>query len=442
MKRLLTSAAVLLLLAGASQASPTLVAMTGDAAPPVIDGRVLDEPVWQLKGLRAVLSLNGTGQPPRQATRCGVLYDATSLYVAFVCDAAQPVALKATPGPRDADLTGQEVVEFFLAASGEESPWYRFTVSAAGVLADAMAWDRSYNTAAVAAAARTATGWSAELRIPLIDLRPDLAVQDTWRVNFLRRDQATGELSSWAPWSDELVAVSRFGELVEVRANWPEVVRQSLWRRALSLQRQATALQRKARPLAGFALANIVLAGTGETLREVATLGRIGRAKQPPVEELALGTALATRLEQRLLRLGVLGSRLELLRQSAGPEFALCRVSGEGQGLSAPTLEPLQRLELALPAGSQHVVSLLVVPLAGTLRDLAVRIENTGPNGLVAACQADLGAEVVKVPLTGVQGYRLQIEAPPAMAPGRYDATLVVSTTRHAVRLPLGVQVH
>lgn len=424
-------------------ASPVLHAHPASAVAPVIDGRVTDEIVWQLKGLGAELTLGGNGQVPTQRTRCGVLYDAQNLYVGFVCDEDQPAKIQAQRGPRDADCQGQDVVEFFLSAGGEDSPWYRFTINAVGVLGEAMNWERGYNTGAVAAAARTATGWSAELRLPLGDLRPDLAVQNTWRVNFVRREKPHGELSAWAPWSDELVAVARFGELQDVLADWPAVVRAGLDRRAQAIQSQAQALVHKANAYTGFPLAHTVLAGASDCLRESATLARIARQAEATPEELALAPALATRLEQRLLRLNVLGSRLELLRQAAGADFALCQVLGESGNLAQPPrLEPVRRLDLAVAAGSQQTVSLLVVPLRSTLRQLTVTVEANGAPTLTAACAPEEGVEAADVPLTGIQGYRLQLEAPADMQPGLYTATVVIATERGgAVRVPLSVRI-
>src|SRR5690606_34397911 len=75
-------------------------------------------------------------------------------------------------------------------------------------------WDAVWDGAARVGA----DGWTAELRIPLSQLRfHDPAAGDasaTWGVNFARRIGRYDELSHWAPIpGDAPVFVSRFGEL-------------------------------------------------------------------------------------------------------------------------------------------------------------------------------------------------------------------------------------
>ena len=144
---------------------------TGDI---VLDGRP-DEPAWQAAevGDRFTQFEPDEGARPSEATRFRVLWDDSSLYVAIECDDSRSPT--ATLSRRDRPVEG-DWVSFDLDTTNDRRTAYHFQVFAAGQQLDALHfndtdftsdWDAAWESAV----ARTPTGWSVEIRIPLRILR-------------------------------------------------------------------------------------------------------------------------------------------------------------------------------------------------------------------------------------------------------------------------------
>ena len=146
-------------------------------APPLIDGR-LDEKVWQLApGTTAFTqSFPFDGARPSEKTRLRVLYDESAIYIGFECEQVRtPIVERLTRRDRDSE---SEWVYVHIDSRNDGKSAYMFAVNIAGVLADGQIidqttysweWDENWE----AKTARTRTGWSAEIRIPLRVLRFD-----------------------------------------------------------------------------------------------------------------------------------------------------------------------------------------------------------------------------------------------------------------------------
>jgi hypothetical protein len=144
---------------------------TGDI---VLDGRP-DEPAWQAAELgdRFTQFEPDEGARPAEPTRFRVLWDDSSLWVAIECDDSRPPT--ATLSRRDRAVEG-DWVSFDLDTTNDRRTAYHFQVFAAGQQLDALHfndtdftsdWDAAWESAV----ARTPTGWSVEIRIPLRILR-------------------------------------------------------------------------------------------------------------------------------------------------------------------------------------------------------------------------------------------------------------------------------
>ena len=145
-----------------------------------------------------------------QATALRVCHDGERLYVAFHCEDR---AIVATHRGRNAPIYEEDVVEAFLAPSGdarryfelETSPrdaWFEARIESPDGGRATMRVDRDWVCAGFEHATRTLeTGWSAEWAIPFASLGAPAPVAGTrWRANFFRIDQAHGgECSAWSP---------------------------------------------------------------------------------------------------------------------------------------------------------------------------------------------------------------------------------------------------
>ena len=142
--------------------------------PIVIDGR-MDEAAWNAVPLNDNFTQVNPdeGQPASVHTSFKVLWDDEYLYFGAICDDDQPPT--ATLSRRDRSIEGDSV-QFDLDTMLDRRTAYHFQVFAAGQQLDAIHfndtdmttdWDAPWDSAV----AKTATGWSVEMRIPLRSLR-------------------------------------------------------------------------------------------------------------------------------------------------------------------------------------------------------------------------------------------------------------------------------
>jgi len=185
-----------------------------------IDGR-LDEGVWTATPA-ATNFVQGEpieGAPAKHRTEVRVAYDEQALYVAarMYDDAPGTIARQLVRR----DESGQfDFFELSLDPDLDLRTGYVFQISAAGVQGDAYLFDdvrddRSWNAVWESAVQVDAQGWTAELRIPLSQIRyqPSSNPQD-WGINFTRRRVATNERSYFSLESRRRYGrVSVFGRL-------------------------------------------------------------------------------------------------------------------------------------------------------------------------------------------------------------------------------------
>jgi Domain of unknown function (DUF5916) len=172
-------------------------------APPLIDGH-LDDPVWMLSPGSSLFrqSFPFDGGKPSETTVVHVLYDESAIYIGFDCEQVRtPIVERLTRRDHDSE---SEWVYVQIDSRNDGKSAYMFAVNIAGVLADAQIidqttysweWDENWE----AKTARTAKGWSAEIRIPLRVLRFDstLPVQ-SWGFQASRFIAERQETDMWA----------------------------------------------------------------------------------------------------------------------------------------------------------------------------------------------------------------------------------------------------
>lgn len=201
----------------ASTTAPRLEATRASQAPRV-DGR-LDDGVWAQArpSTQFTQKYPDEGAAPSEPTEIRVLYDDDALYIGVSCvQKRSPLALQLSR--RDREIQADQV-SLSISSRHDGRTAFRFAVTASGVQSDGMFFDdnrysRTWDETWDAEVARTADGWSTELRIPLRILRFDsLPIQD-WGLNVQRFISARQETAEWSfsPRADA-GAVSRFGRL-------------------------------------------------------------------------------------------------------------------------------------------------------------------------------------------------------------------------------------
>jgi hypothetical protein len=443
MNRLSLMLCVVLLTPCWAGAQPELIAKLADIVPPIIDGQVKDEPVWEIAGLHTRLTGCQEGKPA-QTTQIAVVFNDDFLYVAFVCTESDPARLVAPWQARDAEMVGQDAVEVALWPTPEAQEPYRFLINARGCLTDSLGADRAFNARATAAAATWEGGWSAELRVPWADLRPDFTATSQWRANFFRQAPGAGEQSCWAPVGDQQPG---WGTLRGLNLNWPAAIATSLWTRLALIQRETALLRAAVAPYAQLSYAGglqgAALRYDRQTTRALTLLAN----SQPgnPAQREAL--KLITHLERDQQRSRLLASRLKLAAAAGDKDYAVCRLIPGTAGQPAQ-LEVVSSLALTLAPGETTSLDLLVVPLrSGTLRQLQVTADATGggpPTRCTPLPATTSGASLsaVDLPRTGLQHYKLILQAEEGQQPGRHEGLVTVSAEGVSPqRLPLVIHI-
>ena len=187
----------------AAQERPVLRAtpLTGSIR---LDGR-LEEPAWRtadsIAGLTQVEPHEG-GQPAGR-TVIQVLVNEHELVIGIRADDPDPAAITAYSRQRDAELDSEDHVRLVFDTFLDGRSGYVFAVGAAGARYDALITNQgeeensNWDAAWEAKVARTPTGWSVELRIPLKSLifAPGLP---GWGFNVQRRVERLLESSRWS----------------------------------------------------------------------------------------------------------------------------------------------------------------------------------------------------------------------------------------------------
>ena len=186
---------------------------------PLIDGSPTED-VWDLvewSGDYTQFSPNPDTTPTQQ-TLLKILYDDRNLYVAYRCLDTDPDKIEARMSRRD-DFPG-DWVELNIDSYHDKRTAFSFTVSASGVKGDEFIsndgnnWDGSWNPIWETRTQLDSAGWTAELRIPLSQIRFSAGADQVWGIQSTRRDFRMDERSLWQPQDRNASGwVSRFGEL-------------------------------------------------------------------------------------------------------------------------------------------------------------------------------------------------------------------------------------
>ena len=207
---------------GPRASAPGLRASRASDAPR-IDGR-LDEPAWLGADIATdfIQFRPEPGAPATERTEVRILYTESAIYVGARMHDSQPHRIINRLARRDEGVTADDFLVGFDSYFDRRTAFV-FAVSVAGVQRDFVAFDDtdmddSWNAVWESATSTDDGGWTAELRIPLSQLRfarpPSGSRGMIWGVNFQRQLAREGETTIWAPRPDDgSRLVSAFGTL-------------------------------------------------------------------------------------------------------------------------------------------------------------------------------------------------------------------------------------
>ncbi|MEQ3654582.1 MAG: DUF5916 domain-containing protein [Dokdonia sp.] len=172
-------------------------------SPPTIDGKLTD-PAWDSVVWTSdyVEFEPDVGTDPTQQTKMKITYDDKNLYVAFRCYESDLSKIEKRLGRRD-DFPG-DWVELNIDSYNDDRTAFSFTASVSGVKGDEFVsnngnFDDSWNPIWYLATAQDEEGWTAEMRIPLSQLRFGNEQEQVWGIQSTRRYFANEERSLWQP---------------------------------------------------------------------------------------------------------------------------------------------------------------------------------------------------------------------------------------------------
>lgn len=201
-----------------AQEKKTYTATTSENLDITVNGK-LDEQEWQNANWQDhfIQHEPKEGDPPSKKTEFAVLYDVNNIYVAFrAYDNPDSVSLRMTRRDHlEGDFVGVGFDSYF-----DKRTHFTFIVSAAGVRSDNITSDDgnnedwSWDGIWTAKTELTPNGWTAEMQIPLTQLRFKESEEQVWGFQVLRYIFRKDELSSWQPMGRQIAGfTSQFGIL-------------------------------------------------------------------------------------------------------------------------------------------------------------------------------------------------------------------------------------
>lgn len=217
---------------------PPVASARKTATRPVLDGRVVDDPVWL--DVPPLVDFWQTapdaGQPASERTEVRILYTGDTIYFGVVLWDRDPSGLTVSDSRRDSSLDDSDSFRIVLdtyrdrqngfvfatnptaleydgqfSGEGNNSPFSGGRQSTGSGGGFNLNWDGAWEI-------RTATsdsGWSAEFAIPFTTLRYEPGEGRVWGVNFERQIRRRKETAYWAPLpiQFDLMRVSLAGSL-------------------------------------------------------------------------------------------------------------------------------------------------------------------------------------------------------------------------------------
>ncbi|WP_222983081.1 DUF5916 domain-containing protein [Flagellimonas meishanensis] len=191
----------------------------GSLEAPKIDGSI-DEAAWNLVNWEGnfVQWFPNDNENPKLNTEFKIIYDSKNLYIAIMAWDPEPDKIEKRLARRD-DFAG-DWVEVNIDSYRDLRSGFSFNVTAAGVKGDefisnnGVNWDPSWNPIWYTKSKILEEGWSAEMQIPLTQLRFGEDMEQIWGLQIQRRLFREAERSLWQRIAQGNPGwISEFGEL-------------------------------------------------------------------------------------------------------------------------------------------------------------------------------------------------------------------------------------
>jgi hypothetical protein len=190
--------------------------------PPEIDGR-LNDTVWTKVewGNNFTQRQPHDGKPPTFQTEFKIVYDNNNIYVGIRAFDDDPTSIIKRLTRRDE--SDGDFVEITFDSYSDKLTGFQFTVNAAGVKSDAIltndnSGDLTWDPIWYVKTAIDSLGWTAEMKIPLNQLRFSAKPEQIWGLQVLRLLYDKQEVSLWKYIPKEASGwVSMFGELKGIK---------------------------------------------------------------------------------------------------------------------------------------------------------------------------------------------------------------------------------
>lgn len=188
-------------------------------APPIIDGLLTDSS-WDIVDWTSdyIEHLPDENTPPIEQTRFKIIYDKEFIYFAFRCYDKNPKEIVKRLSRRDG-FEG-DWIEINIDSHNDKRTSFSFSASVAGVKSDGFisdngsSWEGNWNPIWNLKTNIDNEGWTAEIRIPLSQLKFGNGKEQVWGLQSTRRYFRTEERSLWQRVPlDAPGWVSEFGEL-------------------------------------------------------------------------------------------------------------------------------------------------------------------------------------------------------------------------------------
>lgn len=218
---------------------------------PQLDG-VLDETFWQSADWQGefIQLKPSMGQAARAGTKIAVACDNSTVYVAFRCLNPTGRAANSKITRRDGELELDNAVAVYFDTFHSMRDCYYFATNSLGVQVDGriaedgrsddISWDCNWKVAS----REDSLGWTAELAIPVSELRIPRDSSAVWGINFARNYPDYYETSFWVE-RDQEQKVSQSGELIGLPA-FKKSFSASLYPYAVALNTNRPSTRRRA----------------------------------------------------------------------------------------------------------------------------------------------------------------------------------------------------
>lgn len=187
--------------------------------PITVDGS-LDELAWAAaRPITTFTQQQPTeGKPATQRTEVRILYDNDAIYIgARMYDTHGAAGVRTRLVRRDASANS-DLLTIDFDPFHDRLHFAEFTINPSGVRGDALDGDYSWDPVWEGTARVDSLGWTAELRIPLSQLRFAHTSEQTWGLEITRIVQRLNETDQWAFWHlNAIGGPSFYGDLTGLR---------------------------------------------------------------------------------------------------------------------------------------------------------------------------------------------------------------------------------